>query len=132
MKKINLIIISVIVLLCVVLAVRFIFGGGEDSWIKDESGLYVEHGSPSKISDKVLEQQELILNAMRLYYEKKNEGMNFSSQCLGVVDGYAVDIVHVPRTNEDDLEENQCEEYRNGEVKHFIELDSEGEVVRIK
>jgi hypothetical protein len=56
---------------------------------------------------------------------------NFSSQCLGSCDAYAVDIVHVPRTEEDDLEENQCETFRRGQLKHFIELDDKGNIVRI-
>jgi len=50
---------------------------------------------------------------------------------LGVVGNYAVDIVHVPRSEEDNLIENQCEAYRNGEVNHFIELDKDGEIIRI-
>ncbi|MGD9276014.1 MAG: hypothetical protein PVJ67_02480 [Candidatus Pacearchaeota archaeon] len=131
MKKISYVIIGVIFLLLVLLAVRFIFGGPEDTWIKDENGLYVEHGSPAKITEEAVEQQELILGAMKLYYEKAEEGMNFSSQCLGTVENYAIDIVHVPRIQEDDLEENQCEEYKNGNVKHFIELDLEGNVIKI-
>ena len=57
--------------------------------------------------------------------------MGFSSQCLGVVGGYAVDIVHVPRTEEDNLPENQCEDYREGRVSKFIELDKDGNVIRI-
>jgi len=79
-------------------------------------------------------QQKIAVQAKELYLEKKQEGMQFSSQCLGVVGDdirYAVDIVHVPRSEEDNKPENQCEEYRKGEVKHFIELDKEGNVVRI-
>jgi len=61
--------------------------------------------------------------------------MQFSSQCLGIIYsgrvGYAVNIVHVPRNEEDNKPENQCEEYREGRVKHFIELNKDGEVVRI-
>ena len=58
--------------------------------------------------------------------------MKFSSQCLGVVGDYAVDIVHVPRTEEDNKIENQCEDFRTGKVNNFIELDKDGEIVRIK
>ena len=77
------------------------------------------------------EKQKIIEQAKQLYEQKKAEGMQFSSQCLGNVGGYAVDIVHVPRTAEDNLPENQCEDYRTGKVKHFIELDKDGNVVRI-
>ncbi|MFH1500452.1 MAG: hypothetical protein ABIE22_00730 [archaeon] len=104
----------------------------EDSWIKDERGIYVKHGYPISKSLKVVRQQAAIELAFSLYDKKKAEGMNFSSQCLGVVSDYAVDIVHVPRSDFDDFPENQCEDYRSGEVKKFIELDFEGEIVRIK
>ncbi len=66
-----------------------------------------------------------------MYHEKKNSGMNFSSQCIGVCGNYAVDIVHVPRNEEDNLQENQCEDYREGKVSRFIELDKDGNIVRI-
>jgi hypothetical protein len=102
----------------------------EDSWIKDSRGVYIKHGDPSEIPDYVLEQEELISCAKNLYEQNKFL-MNFSSQCLGVCGDYAVDIVHVPRNDEDNLPENQCEVYRKKEVIHFIELDKNGEIVRI-
>lgn len=121
-----------------VLAVILIAGGTfllirgisrEDSWIKDSKGIYVKHGNPSSTPDYVLEQKE----AVECAYEKYNElteGKN--SQCLGTCGNYAVDIVHTPRTEEDDLAENQCEDYTKGTVSHFIELSYEtGEIVRI-
>ncbi len=131
MKKIYLILIGVGVL-AVLAFVILLFYSQKDSWVKDENGIYVKQGNSSEISDEVLAQEEMILDALKLYYEKADEGVNFSSQCLGTVDGYAVDIVHVPRSTEDDWEENQCEDYRNGKVNHFIELDRDGDVVRIK
>ena len=57
--------------------------------------------------------------------------MNFSNQCLGTCENYAVDIVHVPRIEDDNKIENQCLEYREGKIKHFIELDRDGNIVRI-
>jgi len=116
------------------LFVRFVIRGNEDSWIRDEKGEYTEHGAPSKVPDYVKEQQTAIIQARELYAKKRTEGMQFSSQCLGVVGNnvkYAVDIVHVPRTAEDNLVENQCEDYRSGLVEHFIELDKEGNIFRI-
>jgi len=91
----------------------------------------MKSGNPSETPEEVVEQQELIRKVIELYDEKKLEIEEFNSECLGVVDDYAVDIVHVPRNNEDNLAENQCEEFRSGEVQHFIELDKEGEIVRI-
>jgi len=50
---------------------------------------------------------------------------------LGSVGDYAIDIVNVPRTSEDNLIKNQCGDYFNGKVGHFIELDKEGSIVRV-
>jgi hypothetical protein len=77
------------------------------------------------------EQQEAINCSSELYNFGKVVYENFSSQCLGTCKNYAVDIVHTPRTEYDNLPENQCEDFRNGKVKHFIELDKDGNIVRI-
>ena len=81
-------------------------------------------------SDNYLESR-----AVDLYNVKKAQGVDFDSQCLGILKGvqgnYVVDIVHVPRSAEDNLPENQCEAYRNGTATHFIELDKKGNIVRI-
>ena len=86
---------------------------------------------PSETPDYVKKQQTAISCALGLYNQKKDEGMDFSSQCLGACGDYVIDIVHVPRSDEDNLIENQCEDYREGRVSNFIELDKEGNLVRI-
>lgn len=107
-------------------------GVGEDSWIKDEKGVYVKHGNPSETPSEVVEQQKVIDCAQKLYYEWQKAGMVFESQCLGdCVHKYAVDIVHVPRTAEDDKPENQCPNYRSGLYTNFVELDKDGKIVKI-
>lgn len=101
----------------------------EDSWIKDSRGVWIKHGAPSSTPADVKEQQQAINCSLALYQEKKNSGMNFSSQCLGTCGNYAVDIVHIPRVEEDNWQENQCQNYINGEVSKFIELDREGNII---
>jgi hypothetical protein len=103
----------------------------EDDWIKDSRGVWVEHGAPSSIPDYVTEQQNAISCANNLYKDEKDKGIVFESQCLGSCYDYAVDIVHAPRTAEDNLVDNQCDAYRNAIVNHFIELDKDGNIVRI-
>jgi hypothetical protein len=123
-------VIAGIVLLLVV-AGWFIFRfvlTSEDSWIKDERGVYVKHGNPVETPGYVIWQQAAILCASDLFGNFTEEK---DSQCLGVCGNYVVDIVHVPRSAEDDLAENQCEDYMNGFVKYFIELDKDGEIVKI-
>jgi len=130
-KTIWIIIIVIAVLIVGWMFIRFVLGGDEDSWIKDSKGVWVKHGNPSETPDYVTEQQDAVNCALSLYDEKKNQGIQFFSQCLGSCGNYAVDIVHVPRTNEDNLVENQCSEFREGKVSKFIELDKNKEIVRI-
>ncbi len=124
------IIIGIVLLLIVIgwIFLRFIIGGNEDSWIKDSRGVYIKHGSPSSTPGYVTWQQATISCADDLFANFTQEK---SSQCLGTCGNYAVDIVHVPRTEEDNLAENQCADYGNGIINNFIELDKNGEIVRI-
>ncbi|MBD3253171.1 hypothetical protein GF386_05540 [Candidatus Pacearchaeota archaeon] len=115
----------------IVIGLFLIFRLRVDSWIKDSKGVWIKSGSPDEIPDYVDKQQRAIRCAGILYEKAEERGMEFSSQCLGVCGDYAVDIVHVPRINEDDKIENQCESFRNKEVSNFIELDKKGGVVRI-
>lgn len=131
MKKINWIIFAFIFLIIALLFVRFVIGGDEDAWIKDSKGVYVKHGNPSETPDYVLEQQKAIAQAQTFYIAAVNAGTEFSSQCLGSFGDYAFDIVHVPRTAEDNHIENQCEDYVQGRVSHFIELDKEGNIILV-
>ena len=45
-------------------------------------------------------------------------------------DDWVVDVAHDPRTPEDDKPANQCSAYRDGKASHFVELDSDGNVIR--
>ncbi|MCX6750881.1 MAG: hypothetical protein NTZ83_05465 [Candidatus Pacearchaeota archaeon] len=128
MKKLYLIFFVILVLIAGWILVRFVIGGLEDDWIKDSRGVWIKHGVPSNTPEQVLEQQEAINCALEKFNNFTGE---INSQCLGVCGNYAVDIVHVPRTNEDNLVENQCSDFREGKVSHFIELDKNGEIVRI-
>jgi hypothetical protein len=121
---------TILAIIVVFLLIRFI-SSPEDDWIKNKTGEYIKHGNPTGIPDDVAAQQQAIICASSLYQQKKQAGMNFSSQCLGSCGDYAIDIVHVPRTSEDNLPENQCSDYTSGKVKHFIELDANGQIVRV-
>ena len=130
--------IIIIILAVIILGIIFLFlRGDEDSWIKDSRGIWIKHGNPSESNtpSEVKEQQEIINQAKELYNKNKSQGMDFSSQCLGTISVnnilYVVDIVHVPRTQEDNIQENQCEDFIIGRVQHFIKLDKEENVVRI-
>jgi len=119
----------IILLVLVSLGMIFlIMRGSEDDWIKDSRGVWIKHGNPSEIPDYVLEQQEIISCALEKF---NNFSEEINSQCLGICSDYAVDIVHVPRNADDNKFENQCEDYANGIVNNFIELDKDGNLIRI-
>ena len=128
-KKRLYIILGVLVFLLVLGGVLVYLRFSEDTWIKDGRGVWVKHGSPLGTPASVLTQLKLISCALNLYNSSAFE--EFSSQCLGSCDAFVVDIVHVPRTAEDNLEENICEAFRRGQLKKFIELDKDGNIVRI-
>jgi hypothetical protein len=128
MKKLYLI-LGIIFFVLIVAIILIFFKGNEDDWIMDSRGVWIKHGNPFNTPDYVLIQQQLIVCALALYDNYPYE--NISSQCLGSCNTHAIDIVHVPRTAEDDLEKNQCEAFRRGQLTHFIELDKEGNIVRI-
>jgi hypothetical protein len=122
--------IAVLVAIALV-CLRLFAGGPEDTWIKNSRGIYVEHGAPAETPSEVTEQQQAIDCANEVY-KKAKELAVLDSQCLGTCVGYAIDIVHVPRIASDNLAENQCADYKDGKVSHFIELDKDGNVVRVE
>ncbi len=89
------------------------------------------YGDRKLIAYEVATHDSFVSCASGLYAGLARAGVPFDSQCLGVCGNYSVDIVHVPRTAEDDLFENQCREYRENITTGFIELDKDGDVVRI-
>ena len=83
--------------------------------------------------DLVAERERAVAQAQALYAQQKADGVDFSKgPCLAevLIEGWAADIVHVPRTAEDDLPENQCQSYRAGRAFRIVELDLDGNVVR--
>jgi len=132
-KKIILILVVLFFIIGIIIFARIFVNGGEDTWIKDSRGVWIKHGNPSETPNYILEQQELMSCAFDKFtdFAEETSSEEISSQCLGICGDYAIDIVHVPRTTEDDLEENQCADFREGRVSHFIELDRFGEIVRI-
>jgi len=131
MKGLYRILILILILTAAWFFIRFVIGGNEDDWIKDSRGVWVKHGAPSSTPDYVLKQKQIISCAMDLYEEEKSKNVVFNSQCLGSCDDYAIDIVNIPRNSDDDLSENQCDDYKTGKASHFLELDKDGEIVRI-
>lgn len=76
-----------------------------------------------------------VSKAKHIYSEMKAQGVDFSSgPCLSnaLKPDWVLDIVHNPRLPADDLSENMCPAYKEGRAKHFVELDTEGNLIRAR
>ncbi|MDO8638952.1 MAG: hypothetical protein Q7R43_05225 [Candidatus Daviesbacteria bacterium] len=76
-----------------------------------------------------------IAAAISLYSTRVKEGLDMSKgPCLtnDLMPGWVVDIVHVPREEIDNLPGNGCQAYLEGRARNFIELDTNGNLVRIR
>ncbi len=79
--------------------------------------------------------KEAIRKALDLYRQRRAEGTDFrNGPCLAeeIIPGWCVDIAHNPRQPVDDRPENQCASFREGRVRHFVELDPEGNLLRAR
>lgn len=81
------------------------------------------------------EVETAVNQAKYLFQQRKEKGEDLESgPCLSnaLMPNWALDIVHNPRTAEDDLAQNQCPSTVEGRAAHFVELDIKGNLVRIK
>lgn len=81
------------------------------------------------------EADQAVSQAQLLYKQAQESNINLiSGPCLSnsVIAGWVVDIVHSPRQTVDDLSQNQCQSYLEGSAKHFVEIDLEGNLVRVQ
>lgn len=73
--------------------------------------------------------------ARHLYQQEQEKGRDFSNgPCISdaLLPNWVADIAHNPRLPIDDLAQNQCPGYLEGRTQHFVELDTEGNLIRAK
>lgn len=130
MKKALLILIAIIGAIIIILIVLRLTSP-EDTWIIDSRGVWVKHGNPSSTPEEVKQQQYLINQANLLYKNAQKSGKDLTAgPCLGNADAdTVVDIAHSPRQVIDNFSENQC---ALGTAHHFIELDINGNIIKIE
>lgn len=76
-----------------------------------------------------------VVQAQTQFKAKQAAGVDFNNgPCLtnDLLQGWVVDIVHNPRKPIDDLLQNQCQALIEGRAEHFVELDLDGNVIRVK
>lgn len=74
-----------------------------------------------------------INQAKFLYQQEKERNRDFSNgPCLSeaLLPDWVLDIAHNPRLPIDNLSDNQCLTYLEGRAKHFVELDTDGNLIR--
>ena len=124
-----------IIVLCLLAAgaILMLFRGNEDSWIRDDRGVWIKHGNPKDTPDEVTQQQEQIKKAQAIYADAVSKNTSFTNgPCLGTIsDDWVLDLVHSHRDPIDDRPGNQCSDFLIGKAHHFIELDLQGDLVRI-
>ncbi len=79
--------------------------------------------------DKAVNQAEVV------YQQAKSLGTDFSpGPCLSnaLLPDWVLDIAHNPRLTIDDLVDNQCSALKEGKAHHFVELDPNGKLIKVK
>ena len=78
----------------------------------------------------------LVDEGRSFFFEKKNTYSAadwIKGPCLGKVnDEWVVDVVHEPRLPLDDDPTNQCSDYLNKKVSHYMLINMDGKVVEMK
>jgi type II secretory pathway component PulM len=81
------------------------------------------------------EREQAIQAARAAYARYAASGADLSAgPCIAeeVTASWAADITHAPRIAADDRPENQCQSYRQGRIRHFVELDPDGKLIRAR
>lgn len=75
-----------------------------------------------------------VKKAQEIYQTKKNQGVDMrNGPCLAneLMPDWILDVAHNPREDIDNLAENQCPSFREGKAHHFVELDPDGNLIRV-
>jgi len=87
------------------------------------------------IDQKIQADKDLaVAQAKELYRQAIMEGIDLANgPCLSnnLIPDWVADIAHNPRLSIDDLPENQCSAFREGSAHHFVELDLEGNIIKV-
>jgi hypothetical protein len=83
----------------------------------------------SMINDRAVNTALMVYESQKKLKKDLSDGPCLSNDLL---EDWVADLVHNPRIPDDDLAENQCAALLDGTATHFVELDLEGNVVRVK
>lgn len=128
MKKVYLFLALIIIAFIAFAYWKFSNSNKPQASVSENQQTAAQSPAPNKIDDMALK------NALNAYVKAKTQSVDLTSgPCLGIVaPDWVLDIAHNPRQAIDDDPQNQCKEFRNGQVHHFIELDPDGKLIRTR
>lgn len=97
--------------------------------------IYQQKETPIYKPGSSAELDTAVNQAKHAYQLQKAQGKDFASgPCLSndLLPDWVADVVHTPRQSVDDLAQNQCPAFLEGRANRFVELDLDGNVVRVK
>jgi hypothetical protein len=92
---------------------------------------FQESSSPEMTYEDYL--SEVSAKCINLCFMAKDKGIDFTNgPCLGVIaTDWVCDVAHYPRQSIDNLPENQCLAFREGNAHHFVEVNENCKVIVI-
>jgi hypothetical protein len=91
--------------------------------------------APTQKVSSVITTDKAVAESKRLFRRALEAGTDISvGPCLSndLMPDWVTDVVHSPREPVDDLPQNQCQAYFEGRAKHFVELDTSGNLIRVR
>lgn len=95
----------------------------------------LNRGETVKKTTSVVTTDKAVAEAKRLFRKAREVGTDLSvGPCLSndLMPDWVADVVHTPREPVDDLPSNQCQAYYEGRAHHFVELDTSGNLIRVR
>lgn len=90
--------------------------------------------SDPSLNEATSEENQAIELAVEVYDRAVEAGVDLSNgPCIddNLMEGWVADVAHDPREDTDNLPENQCPSYGDT-ASHFVELDPEGNLIRVR
>ena len=90
--------------------------------------------SSSSTGESLSEPELAVQKAQEIFYQLKGQGVDMSDgPCISenLMPDWVADVAHNPRQAVDNLAQNQCQNFRNGIAHHFVELDLDGNLIKV-
>lgn len=98
--------------------------------------VFINNNAPKDYKPGIWPEADSAISQARYIYNiERDKKRDFSTgPCLSnaLASGWVLDIVHSPRSQIDNIPENQCQAYLEGQAKHIVELDLDGNLIRVQ